>query len=586
MSRIHRISPLLAILLIILVPLGALAAEDVTFRGPELNTVVGHRCGTHQPTDVELERNALAVQRFLENGGRVPNKALVNIPVAVHVVCYDDGYADVPDANIEAQMDVLNAAYNTWGYGFTLASIDRTYNTKWSTHRYGSRNETLMKEALAVDPTTTLNIYLCDIGGGLLGYATFPYMYPEDSYMHGVVILWGSVPGGWAAPYDEGDTATHEIGHFLGLYHTFQGGCPEPGDYVADTEPEATAAYGCPEGIDTCTGGDVDPIHNFMDYVDDYCMFEFTAGQKGRMDEQMALYRPIMFGGTVGPVPPTAAFSGTPVSGDYPLTVQFTDQSSGSPTSWDWSFGDGGISTAQSPGHVYTAAGSYSVTLTVTNADGSDTLTRMDYITVTEPGTGGDTMHVADITVYLVQSGRKYYVRSEVTVVDDGGAPVSGATVTGAVTGDTNETLTAVTGTDGVATLTSARKIYGSVESCFEVTGVTHASLTYDAGANLVTQACEGGDVYRQAATGPMLAAQPNPFNPMTVIKYSMPAEGLATLTIYDVSGRAVTTLIDGFEGAGERSVTWNAADMPSGIYFARLEAAGTSRTMKLTLLK
>ncbi len=125
-------------------------------------------------------------------------------------------------------MDVLNAAYAGTGFSFSLASVDRTYNTKWSTHRYGSRFMTLMKQSLAIDPATTFNLYFCDIGGGLLGYATFPDMYPEDSYLHGVVCLYSSVPGGTAAPYNEGDTATHEAGHYLGLYHTFQAVAPCP----------------------------------------------------------------------------------------------------------------------------------------------------------------------------------------------------------------------------------------------------------------------------------------------------------------------------------------------------------------------
>jgi len=83
-------------------------------------------------------------------------------------------------------------------------------------------------------------------------------------------------------------------------------------------------------------------------------------------------------------VPPTADFSGNPTSGYAPLTVDFTDLSTGSPTSWDWSFGDTGTSTAQNPSHDYTAVGSYTVALTATNAEGSDTETKPDYITVSE----------------------------------------------------------------------------------------------------------------------------------------------------------------------------------------------------------
>ncbi len=583
----RRLVTLLAILALSLsLTLSAtMAAEDTSFAGPRGQVNVGHRCGTHTPTAMELERNALAVDRFLKAGNFQRDKAAgVDIPVAVHVVMHDDGTGDVPDSYINAQMQVLNSAYQGTGYSFTLSSTDRTYDTKWSTHRYGSRFEMKMKQALAVDPATTLNLYFCDIGGGLLGYATFPDMYPEDSYMHGVVVLWGSVPGGWADPYNEGGTATHEIGHFLGLYHTFQGGCTG-GDYVADTAPEASAAYGCPEGRDTCAGGGVDPIHNFMDYTDDYCMDHFTAGQTSRMDQQMALYRPTMFGGSVS-TPPTAAFSGSPTSGTAPLAVQFTDQSAGSPTSWSWSFGDGGSSTAQNPSHTFTGVGTYSVSLTVSNADGSDSLTRSGYITVNEPG-GGGSMTVAAMSVTRKSAGPNDSGVCVVTMTDDGGSPVEGATVSVSYVGPTSGSASGLTGPDGTVSFTSSKTKNAAGEWCFEVTDASHTSFSYDSGSNAVTRACESGDVFRQAGRGSALVgAQPNPFNPLTTIKFNMVREGRATVTIYDVSGKAVATLFDGFVGAGERSVNWDARDHASGLYFCKLQTGDTVEVQKLTLLK
>ena len=282
-------------------------------------------CGTRNPTATEIQKinDHLARKGLLKkpdgkpgggagggddgSGGGGPTlPSTVTIKVVWHVI--HDGQNGMVDASaIAAQIQVLNDAYagNTGGagtrYQFQLVKTDFTDNATWFTMGHGSTAEAQAKSALhGADPALAspgvLHLYSANLGGGLLGWATFPYDYSTKPQMDGVVLLYSSLPGGSAAPYNEGDTATHEVGHWLGLYHTFQGGCTKSGDYVGDTPAEKGPTYGCPSvSQDTCDKGPTstgfDPIHNFMDYTDDYCMFEFTAGQADRIDAMFAAYR-------------------------------------------------------------------------------------------------------------------------------------------------------------------------------------------------------------------------------------------------------------------------------------------------------
>ncbi|MEJ3742484.1 zinc metalloprotease [Actinomycetes bacterium KLBMP 9797] len=230
--------------------------------------------------------------------GKTRPLATVTIPTVVHVVSEDETRlgGSIPDAMISAQIDVLNEAYagTTGGavtaFAFDLIEINRVVNPAWYPIVYESAAEVEMKSALRQGGMETLNIYTGDLSDSLLGWATYPQssLHPTD----GVVLLGESMPGGSAGIYAEGDTATHEIGHWLNLYHTFQDGCAGTGDQIADTPAEATSASGCPVGRDTCVDlAGEDPIHNFMDYTADSCMFEFTPGQASRMLDAWTAYR-------------------------------------------------------------------------------------------------------------------------------------------------------------------------------------------------------------------------------------------------------------------------------------------------------
>jgi len=294
-------------------------------------------------------------------------------------------------------------------------------------------------------------------------------------------------------------------------------------------------------------------------------------------------------GGT--PQPPVAEFSGDPTAGVYPLTVQFTDLSTNSPTSWSWNFGDGGTSTAQNPSHTYNNIGTYTVTLVATNDYGSDTNTKTGYITVTDASV---TMHVHDIAVTRVKSGPNYLGEATIYVYDSNEQPVSGAIVYATATGPTGGNFSGATDSQGMVVFQTSGMKKPSGEWCFEVTDVTHTTMIYDPNANHVTQACESGPVYKMGDQVTELIPtefelhqnRPNPFNPTTNIGFSLPEASHVQLDIYNILGQRVITLVNRYYQAGIYTVTWDASRQPSGIYFYRIITGDKTAQSKMLLLK
>jgi hypothetical protein len=219
--------------------------------------------------------------------------AAASVPVYIHVMLDNRGNGDVTQSQINQQIAVLNKTFggqessqaaNT-GFTFTLAGVDRFRNNKW----HQDRQSTTYRAQTRKGGANALNIWLVDFAD--LGIATFPWDYARSPKIDGIRVNYGSLPGGPIANFNLGETATHEAGHWFGLYHTFQGGCTATNDEVADTPAQTSPTSGCPTGRDSCALPGLDPIHNYMDYSYDSCYNQFTPNQSTRMSQMFTAYR-------------------------------------------------------------------------------------------------------------------------------------------------------------------------------------------------------------------------------------------------------------------------------------------------------
>ena len=288
----------------------------------------GHRCGAD-----EVQARYQQLQPLASPAASTADCSLYNtsisseynplssgayvIPVYWHVITTSGGGGNVTDANINAQMAVLNedfAAIFDTTIQFELVGITRTANDGWFSD--SPSDESAYKSALGIDPSRYLNIYTND-ASGYLGYATFP-ADTAGTTLDGVVMNWAYVGGRnlpGASPYDLGRTLVHEVGHYLGLWHTFQGNggtCANTftsGDYIIDTWPHDTPDFGT-SGSSVCGG--ITDIENFMNYSDDVAMIEFSSQQSNRMICSLINYRPQLY--SIDTPGFTATGSGSPLT--------------------------------------------------------------------------------------------------------------------------------------------------------------------------------------------------------------------------------------------------------------------------------
>lgn len=286
--------------------------HETDFTEIETGVVAQRNCASQEVLEEQLKSNPSlrqkmeAIEAFtkqvMENptAYRLLANGTIEIPVVVNVL-YNTAAQNISAAQIQSQIAVLNEDFSATNADYNKTS---TYNSvksgnipirfvldqtirKSTTKTSWSTNDAMKKTAQGglnpTSPATKLNIWVCNLSGGILGYAQFP---GGSAATDGVVIddnAFGRT-GTAAAPFNKGRTATHEVGHWLNLRHIW-GDATCGNDQVGDTPVHNTANYGCPAAghKSTCSGQPVEMTMNYMDYTDDACMYMFTAGQETRM---------------------------------------------------------------------------------------------------------------------------------------------------------------------------------------------------------------------------------------------------------------------------------------------------------------
>lgn len=402
--------------------------------------------------ETEQKIQAALKNKLTTNIQKASSDSIRTITVVVHII-HDGGTENISEAQVHSQIQILNEDYgklpgtNGDGTGvdtkvrFCLAKKAPNGNCtngivriKSSLTNHQTYQRAMLKELSFWDNTRYLNIYVVKIiNGGVAGYSSFPEGPPDED---GVVVRHVYFGNTGTASSSLGRTTSHELGHWFGLYHTFNNGCGTDictdGDYVCDTPPQASPSFNC-NTLNTCSNDipDLNDIkENYMNYTPDACKDMFTLGQKQRIQATLDTIRTqiwttsnlIATGCDSNYIAPTNCLA---IADFVTLTpnicvgnsVYFMDRSLNNPFSWQWSFPGGtpSTSTSQNPIVTYNSIGTYAVKLVVTDNTGIDSLEMAGYITVSQPGVGNSLSYSEDFDLGI-------YPPSSLTFVNyDGG---------------------------------------------------------------------------------------------------------------------------------------------------------------------
>ncbi len=564
------------------------------------------------------------------------------IPAVVHVI-WNNSAQNISDAMIESQIEVLNEDFrrmegtNGWNtdpvgddtkYEWRLATVDPNGNptngitrtqTSVSSFPYGNSMKYTSSGGHDAWPSQNyLNIWVCNLSSGLLGFATFPGGNPA---LDGVVILYSAFGRNSPFyPYHMGRTTTHEIGHWIWLYHTFQNGCSPPGDYCDDTPYISGSTFGCPIGSSSCSTPNM--VENYMDYSDDLCMNIFTIDQDDRFDVAINTWRSdllVSYRETI-PVPTTGTdYNFTDVNGNTFATLNFSSLGTVDTVTvevWPNYYPvnqPAGTKAVKRFFDISAHGGTgFNATLTVhyddaevigfTNND--DFLELYKYSGSYWMQMGGTVNTTANTVTLAGVSEMSIWALSD---PNDSPVPVELISFT-SVVDENNVNLNWITATETnnfgfeiERSLSGSRyEQIGFVESH----GTTTEAQVYTFTDNnlkpgnyyyrLKVVDNDGSFEYSKAvnvlveapAKFSLSQNYPNPFNPLTQIYYQIPETGLVKLKVYDLLGNEVATLVDGIVEAGIHEVSFNASKLTSSVYFYTIKAGTFVQTKKMILMK